>query len=367
MARVALEGVSKTFGEVEVIPRLDLDIADGEFVVLVGPSGCGKTTSLRMIAGLESASGGSIRIDGRDVTRLRPGARNCAMVFQNYALYPHMTVRGNITYGLKVRRTPPAEVDRLLAEAARILGLGPYLDRKPRQLSGGQQQRVAIGRAIVRQPDVFLFDEPLSNLDAKLRVEMRSEIKQLHRRLGNTVVYVTHDQVEAMTLADRVVVMHQGRIEQAAPPIALYEQPANTFVAAFIGAPAMNFVPVRVEAGGLRLADGSPVPLPAGTLPAGTLPAGSSGLGAGRGLILGVRPEHVVPDGGLRLRVREIEPLGPHKLLIGELAGGRFVAQVPPHLPVAIDDDCPIGFDPARMHLFDQATGHAVRVRPGRG
>jgi multiple sugar transport system ATP-binding protein len=350
MARVALEGVSKTFGEVAVIPLLDLDIADGEFVVLVGPSGCGKTTSLRMIAGLEAATGGAIRIGERDVTSLRPGARNCAMVFQNYALYPHMTVRENITYGLKVRKTPAADVQRLLTEAVRILGLGPYLDRKPRQLSGGQQQRVAIGRAIVRQPDVFLFDEPLSNLDAKLRVEMRTEIKQLHRRLRNTVIYVTHDQVEAMTLADRVVVMHQGRIEQAAPPIELYERPLNAFVAAFIGAPAMNFVPVRAEAAGLRLADGSAVPLP----------VGRPGLAVGRSLNLGVRPEHVLPAGQLRMLVREIEPLGPHKLLIGELAGARFVAQVPPHLPAAIDAPCPIGLDRDRLHLFDPETGRAV-------
>jgi multiple sugar transport system ATP-binding protein len=357
MARVALDRIAKRFGDVVVIPSLDLDIADREFVVLVGPSGCGKTTSLRMIAGLESASSGSIRIGERDVTGLRPGARNCAMVFQNYALYPHMTVRDNIVYGLKVRRTPPAEIDRLLGDAARILGLQSYLDRKPRQLSGGQQQRVAIGRAIVRQPDVFLFDEPLSNLDAKLRVEMRTEIKQLHRRLGNTVVYVTHDQVEAMTLADRVVVMHQGRIEQAAPPIELYEHPANTFVAAFIGAPAMNFVPVRVEADAgatrLRLADGSAVAVARGRRLDG---------GSGRELLLGVRPEHVTGGGEapLRLSVREIEPLGPHKLLIGELAGTRFVAQVPPHLPVGIDEVCPLAIDPARLHLFDPASGRAV-------
>ena len=210
MARVALEGVEKRFGDVTVIPALDLDVADGEFVVLVGPSGCGKTTSLRMIAGLETTSAGRVRIGERDVTDLRPGVRNCAMVFQNYALYPHMTVRHNIGYGMKVRGVPEAERDRLIDEAARILGLQPYLDRRPKQLSGGQRQRVAIGRAIVRQPDVFLFDEPLSNLDAKLRIEMRSEIKRLHRGLENTVVYVTHDQVEAMTLADRVVVMHRA-------------------------------------------------------------------------------------------------------------------------------------------------------------
>ena len=354
MARVALERVEKRFGDVTVIPTLDLDVADGEFVVLVGPSGCGKTTSLRMIAGLETASAGTIRIGERDVTELRPGLRNCAMVFQNYALYPHMTVRQNIGYGMKVRGVPEAERNRLIDEAARILGLQALLDRRPKQLSGGQRQRVAIGRAIVRQPDVFLFDEPLSNLDAKLRIEMRSEIKQLHRRLENTVVYVTHDQVEAMTLADRVVVMHQGRIEQAAPPLELYERPANTFVAAFIGAPSMNFVPGKVAA------DGATVALDGGG--AAPLPARRGNL-AGRAVTLGIRPEHVLPSDGaaaLQLRVGEIEPLGPHQLAIGDLAGARFVAQLPPHHPLAIGGACLIGFDPERIHLFDPANGQAL-------
>ena len=355
MARVALERVEKRFGDVTVIPSLDLDVADGEFVVLVGPSGCGKTTSLRMIAGLETTSAGRIRIGERDVTELRPGVRNCAMVFQNYALYPHMTVRQNIGYGMKVRGVPEAERERAIVEAARVLGLQALLERRPKQLSGGQRQRVAIGRAIVRQPDVFLFDEPLSNLDAKLRIEMRSEIKQLHRRLQNTVVYVTHDQVEAMTLADRVVVMHQGRIEQAAPPLELYERPVNTFVAAFIGAPSMNFVPGKVAADGsaVELDGGARVPLAGGRL-------GNQG---GRPVTLGIRPEHVLPGDGhdaLTLQVREIEPLGPHQLAIGELAGARFVAQLPPHHPLAIDAPCPIVADPARVHLFDPASGHAI-------
>jgi multiple sugar transport system ATP-binding protein len=359
MARVALEQVEKRFGDVTVIPALDLDVADGEFVVLVGPSGCGKTTSLRMIAGLEGASAGRIRIGGRDVTELRPGLRNCAMVFQNYALYPHMTVRQNIAYGMKVRGVPAAERDRLTDYAARILGLQPFLDRRPKQLSGGQRQRVAIGRAIVRQPEVFLFDEPLSNLDAKLRIEMRSEIKQLHRRLGNTVVYVTHDQVEAMTLADRVVVMHQGRIEQAAAPLDLYERPANTFVAAFIGAPSMNFVPACVAAGGagLELAGGGRVAL-------GRALANRLGNQVGRTVTLGVRPEHVSAaargDDGLSLRVQEIEPLGPHQLAIGEVGGARFVAQLPPHRPLVIGEACAIAADPERLHLFDPATGQAI-------
>ncbi|MGA0261883.1 MAG: ABC transporter ATP-binding protein, partial [bacterium] len=246
MAQVRLVSITKKFGETTVIPGLDLDIADREFVVLVGPSGCGKTTTLRMIAGLEEASGGNIFVGERDVTNLRPGLRNCAMVLQNYSLYPHMSVRDNIAYGLKVRKTPKNEVERLVNEAARILELDSMLDRRPKNLSGGQRQRVAIGRAIVREPDVFLFDEPLSNLDAKLRIEMRTEIKNLHRRLKATMVYVTHDQVEAMTLADRVVVMKDGIIEQVADPITLYENPANTFVASFIGSPSMNFLSVKL-------------------------------------------------------------------------------------------------------------------------
>jgi multiple sugar transport system ATP-binding protein len=267
-----------------------------------------------------------------------------------------MTVRQNIAYGMKVRGVPQDERDRAVEEAARILGLQPLLDRRPKQLSGGQRQRVAIGRAIVRRPDVFLFDEPLSNLDAKLRIEMRSEIKQLHRRLGNTVVYVTHDQVEAMTLADRVVVMHQGRIEQAARPLELYERPANTFVAGFIGAPSMNFLPAELGDGGLVLADGSRLPLPAETL-ARLRPDG------GRQVTLGLRPEHVTggDDGApLRLLVREIEPLGPNQLAIGELAGHRFIAQLPPHWPLGIDRPCGIVPDPGKLHLFDPLTGRAL-------
>ena len=266
MAKVRLASITKKFGETTVIPKIDLDIADREFVVLVGPSGCGKTTTLRMIAGLEEASGGNIFVGERDVTNLRPGLRNCSMVFQNYALYPHMSVRDNIAYGLKVRKTPKHEVDRLVNEAARILELDSMLDRRPKNLSGGQRQRVAIGRAIVREPDVFLFDEPLSNLDAKLRIEMRTEIKNLHQRLKATMVYVTHDQVEAMTLADRVVVMRSGIIEQVADPITLYEKPANTFVASFIGSPSMNFLSVKLirkeSAFFVELAEGSQLKIP---------------------------------------------------------------------------------------------------------
>ncbi|OWJ59883.1 ABC transporter ATP-binding protein [Inquilinus limosus] len=360
MARVRLEAVTKSFGDVPVIPSLDLEIADREFVVLVGPSGCGKTTTLRMIAGLEAATGGTIRIGDRDVTQLRPGLRNCAMVFQNYALYPHMTVRENIGYGMKVRGEPKAAIDGKIKEAARVLGLEPYLDRRPKQLSGGQRQRVAIGRAIVRDPDVFLFDEPLSNLDAKLRIEMRAEIKALHRRLQTTIVYVTHDQVEAMTMADRVVVMNQGRIEQAAEPLTLYERPANLFVAAFIGAPSMNFLPATVVAGGtpgLRLEDGTVLPAPAGKRAA---LAGREGLA----VTIGLRPEHVAGGGAgpvtLPILPRVIEPLGAHTLILGEVAGARFTAQVDAHFPARPDEPTTISLDPDRLHLFETAGGSAL-------
>ena len=360
MAKVELRQVTKSFGETEVIPGLDLGIEDKEFVVLVGPSGCGKTTTLRMIAGLEEATGGRILIGTKDVTTLRPGLRNCAMVFQNYALYPHMTVRENITYGLKVRKTPPEKVEELVIEATRILGLDDYLERRPRQLSGGQQQRVAIGRAIVREPDVFLFDEPLSNLDAKLRVEMRTEIKRLHRRLQNTVVYVTHDQVEAMTLADRVVVMNRGRIEQVASPIQLYEKPANRFVAAFIGAPAMNFLPadvIKVEGRpALSLADGTVFPLEGHQ-------ANLLGGAFGRKITLGIRPEHVEGGQGratITFAPQAIEPLGPHTLLIGALNEAPFTAQVDAHYPAEPDQPCAVTCDMTKAHLFDAETGQAL-------
>ena len=267
MPHVELDAITKSFGAVNVLPPLSLTIEKGEFVVLVGPSGCGKTTTLRILAGLETATSGRVRINGRDVTDVRPGERDIAMVFQNYALYPHMTVRQNIGYAMKVHGTPKAEIDARVAEAAKLLALDPYLDRKPRNLSGGQRQRVAIGRALVRQPQVFLFDEPLSNLDAKLRVEMRTEIKLLQRRLGTTAVYVTHDQVEAMTMADRVVVMRAGHIEQAADPITLYERPANRFVANFIGSPAMNFFDARIEGGTVILGIAAPAAAARGGAP----------------------------------------------------------------------------------------------------
>jgi multiple sugar transport system ATP-binding protein len=362
MAHVEIENVSKAYGPYKIIEGLDLNVADEEFVVLVGPSGCGKTTTLRMIAGLETVSGGTIRIGDRDVTQLRPGLRNCAMVFQNYALYPHMTVGENIGYGMKVRGESRASIEKAVKDVARILDLEQYLDRRPKQLSGGQRQRVAIGRAIVRSPDVFLFDEPLSNLDAKLRIEMRTEIKALHRRLAKTIVYVTHDQVEAMTMADRVVVMNRGRIEQAADPITIYEKPANLFVAGFIGAPSMNFIRGEIVA-----RDGALV----FTEPSGTvlkLPkcreaayAGS----VGKPVVLGVRPDHVLhqaaPAGtSIRMIVKDVEPLGPHTLVIGSVGNVPFTAQM--HVGVAAEPDRPfeVGLDLERAHLFDRATGQAI-------
>jgi len=361
MARVQLIDVNKAFGDVVVIPSIDLDIADREFVVLVGPSGCGKTTTLRMVAGLEAASGGTIRIGEREVTDLRPGLRNCAMVFQNYALYPHMSVAQNISYGMKVRGEDRGEIERKVDNAARILGLEDFLHRRPKHLSGGQRQRVAIGRAIVRDPDVFLFDEPLSNLDAKLRIEMRTEIKTLHRRLENTVIYVTHDQVEAMTLANRVVVMNEGRIEQYGRPIEVYERPANTFVASFIGAPSMNFLPGRVVAhgSGLGVALSADAVLP--------VPGGDEARYRGhldREVTFGLRPEHFVPEGEvvgtLPVTPLTTEPLGPHTLLFGDFGEARVVAQIGAHEPVDLDRPYDLSCDMQKMHLFDRASGVAL-------
>jgi multiple sugar transport system ATP-binding protein len=361
MAPVSLRRIEKSFGTVQVIPPLDLDIADGEFVVLVGPSGCGKTTTLRMIAGLETASAGEIRIGDRDVTNVRPGLRNCSMVFQNYALYPHMTVAENIGYGMKVRGTPRHEIEAAVQNAARILNLEPYLGRSPKQLSGGQRQRVAIGRAIVRDPAVFLFDEPLSNLDAKLRIEMRTEIKALHRRLRTTIVYVTHDQVEAMTMADRVVVMNGGRIEQAADPITLYEKPQNVFVAAFIGAPSMNFLKGEVVQG-----HQGPTFTAPGDVSIALPPERHARYVAavGKPAILGIRPEHTgVPDDGgarVRLKVKAVEPLGPHTLLVGSVGPAAFTAQVPATTRVEADDTAEIRVDLERLHLFDAGTSRVL-------
>src|SRR5687767_4869105 len=282
MAQVTIRGARKSYGNVEVIHGVDLDVTDGEFVVLVGPSGCGKSTLLRMIAGLETVTGGTISIGDRVVNNLPPKERDIAMVFQSYALYPHMKVADNMAFALKLRRTDPKIVKQRVRQAADILGLNPYLDRYPRQLSGGQRQRVAMGRAIVRDPQVFLFDEPLSNLDAKLRVQMRTEIKALHQRLKTTSIYVTHDQVEAMTMADRIVVMHDGIVEQVGSPLELYDNPANTFVAGFIGSPAMNFYQGTLRRNGgiwVEADDGTRLPAP-----------GNIGGENGQKVVYGVRP-----------------------------------------------------------------------------
>ncbi|WP_138467020.1 ABC transporter ATP-binding protein [Poseidonocella sp. HB161398] len=313
MARVTLRNISKSYGQLEVIRDLSLDIEDGSFTVFVGPSGCGKSTLLRMIAGLEPITGGDLMIGGTRANDLDPVARGIAMVFQNYALYPHMTVEKNIAFSLKMAGYGRAEIARRVAEAAEVLQIGHLLGRRPANLSGGQRQRVAIGRAIVRDPAVFLFDEPLSNLDAELRVSMRSEIAQLHQRLTNTMIYVTHDQTEAMTMADRIVVLREGRIEQTGTPQELYEDPANAFVAGFIGSPRMNFLPAR--------ASGSALELPGGAR------LGCAGDGLPRELSLGIRPEAARPGregGGLRLEmeVALVEYLGGTRYLHGHLADG---------------------------------------------
>lgn len=349
MSHVELKDVTKNFGDVNVIPPLSLTIEQGEFIVLVGPSGCGKTTTLRMLAGLELPTSGAISISGKDVTFARPGERDCAMVFQNYALYPHMSVRDNIGYAMKVHGTDKAVIEERVGEAAKLLGLDPYLDRKPKNLSGGQRQRVAIGRALVRQPEVFLFDEPLSNLDAKLRVDMRTEIKLLQRRLGTTAVYVTHDQVEAMTMADRVVVMRNGIIEQAAEPIVLYERPANLFVADFIGSPSMNVFKAAIESGTVKLGEQT-LPLP---------PEEASRLGDREQVMFGIRPEHMRQSehtATLTIDPVVIEPLGAHTLVLGTMNGEKVTAQVDPRFDVTVNESCPITVDMTQAHFFDPET-----------
>jgi multiple sugar transport system ATP-binding protein len=323
MASVTLSQVRKTFGSTAVVHGVDIEIADGEFCVLVGPSGCGKSTLLRMVAGLEEITGGEIDIGGRVVNKLPPKERDIAMVFQNYALYPHMTVFDNMAFSLKLARRSKEEMKSRVDVAARILGLEPYLERYPRQLSGGQRQRVAMGRAIVRNPQVFLFDEPLSNLDAKLRVEVRTEIKELHQRLKTTSIYVTHDQIEAMTMADKIVVMNAGRVEQIGAPLELYDNPANRFVAGFIGSPAMNFLDGRL----VRTPGGFGVDLGAGTiLPA---PASAGALQEGRDVTIGVRPEHLlVRDDGVPVEVIVVEPTGADTQIFCKVAGKELAAVV---------------------------------------
>jgi multiple sugar transport system ATP-binding protein len=355
-----LENVCKRYGAVQVIEKLSLDVADGEFVVFLGPSGCGKTSLLRMVAGLEEVSGGRILIGDRDVTVAPPGQRNLAMVFQHYALYPHMTVRDNLAFGLKNIGVPADEIARRITESARMLELDALLDRKPGQLSGGQRQRVAIGRAVVKEPGIFLFDEPLSNLDAALRGRTRLELAQLHQRLGATMVFVTHDQIEAMTLATRIVVMKGGAIEQVATPAELYRRPATKFVASFIGTPGMGFVPVTraAEAGGLAA-----VVAPGGASIATRVPV--EGLPAD-GLVLGVRPENlrVAEDGPLRGRVQLVEFLGERTLAHLQLVDGTaLIATVPTGAASPrIGEPVGVALDVAEAHLFDDEgrAYHAV-------
>ncbi len=350
MASVAIRDVRKSFGATAVIHGVDVAIRDGEFVVLVGPSGCGKSTLLRMIAGLENITSGEISIGNRVVNNLPPKERDIAMVFQNYALYPHMTVGANMGFSLKLRGAPKEEIDSGVQRAADILGLGPYLDRFPRQLSGGQRQRVAMGRAIVRDPQVFLFDEPLSNLDAKLRVAMRTEIKELHQRLKTTTVYVTHDQIEAMTMADKIVVMHDGIVEQIGTPLDLYDKPANQFVAGFIGSPSMNFLKGKVKANGSIGFEG-----PNGVkLPLKAAPANSDG----RPAVYGIRPEHfTIADDGAEAEIVVVEPTGSETQVFARIGGEEIVAVFRERHQFKPGDKVRLKPDPTLVHLFDEATG----------
>ena len=356
MAELSLRNVSKQFGAVEVIRDLSLDIPSGEFAVFLGPSGCGKSTLLRMIAGLEAVGAGEIHLGGARIDTMAPGDRGVAMVFQHYALYPHMTVRENMAFGLRNIGTPPAEIERKIADAADMLQIGELLQRKPTQLSGGQRQRVAIGRAIVKQPRAFLFDEPLSNLDAALRSRTRIELARLHQRVQATMIFVTHDQVEAMTMATRIVVMNQGRIEQVGTPMEIYQRPESRFVAGFIGAPAMNFLAVRdVEARDgravVRLGDGSVV--------ATTVPV--SAIAAGARLTLGVRAENVLPGGGAAATVDVIERLGERTLVYANLGdGSTIVYDEPGDVRIAVGDGVALTIEGEAAHLFD-AEGRAIR------
>ena len=348
MAEVELRNVVKKFGQVGVIHGLSASIGDGEFVVIVGPSGCGKSTVLRMVAGLETITDGELFIAGARANDKEPMDRDIAMVFQNYALYPHMTVARNMGYGLRIARVPKAEVERKVAEAAKLLQLEDLLDRKPKQLSGGQRQRVAMGRAIVREPSVFLFDEPLSNLDAKLRVQMRLEIKELQSKLGVTSLYVTHDQVEAMTMADRMIVMNEGLAEQIGSPLDVYERPETLFAAQFIGSPSMNIVDARIEANRLEIAECPPLII--------------QDLNASGSIKLGIRPEHleIDPNGPIELSVQMSEPLGANTLLHGKLkgAGESFTASIPGvHRIGQGDNDLRLNIAERHLHMFDREFG----------
>jgi multiple sugar transport system ATP-binding protein len=354
MATVQIRGVEKYFGAAHIIRGVDIDIEDGQFAVLVGPSGCGKSTLLRMIAGLEEISAGEVRIGDRVVNGMMPKERDIAMVFQNYALYPHMTVRENMAFSLMLAKQPKAMAEERVRKAADILGLGELLDRYPRQLSGGQRQRVAMGRCIVRDPQVFLFDEPLSNLDAKLRVQMRTEIKELHQRLKTTSVYVTHDQIEAMTMADKIVVMRDGRVEQTGSPLDLYDSPVNQFVAGFIGSPAMNFLPgvLRRADGAARVEFGGGLSLPA--------PASAAMAADGQPVIYGTRPEHMQlanGEDGVATEVVVVEPTGADTQVFTKIAGVEVTSVFRDRHAFRPGEIIRLRPDPARAHLFDAATG----------
>jgi sn-glycerol 3-phosphate transport system ATP-binding protein len=362
MADIEIRGITKTYGPTRVLHGVDLSIANGEFLVILGPSGCGKSTLLRMIAGLETIDGGEIAIGGTIVNRLEPRERGCAMVFQNYALYPHMTVAENIGYALKVAGRPKAERLARIGEIAKIVGLEDYLDRKPSQLSGGQRQRVAMGRAMIREPKVFLFDEPLSNLDAKLRVQMRLEIRRLHQRLGATSIFVTHDQIEAMTLADRIVVMHGGRIEQVGAPRTLYAAPATRFVASFLGSPAMNLMPAEILRPGLaRIAGGVDI----------TFDPALFAAVAGQQVELGIRPEDVElvrpgTEGAHALAVQFVEEMGASRLVHGRLGEAEFAVVQPNGRGTEGGETLAIALPPSAIHLFDIGNGRRLGLEPQR-
>ena len=352
MASLSIKQVVKAYGAARVLHGVDLDVADGEFVVLVGPSGCGKSTLLRIIAGLDDISSGEMWIGGRRAESLPPQQRNIAMVFQSYALFPHMSVRGNVGFGPRIRREASETIADKVAKAASTLNLSDYLDRFPRQLSGGQRQRVAMGRAIVRSPDLFLFDEPLSNLDAKLRVQMRTEIKALHQTVNSTVVYVTHDQIEAMTMADRIVVMNSGRIEQIGAPLELYDRPGNRFVAGFLGSPAMTFIAGVVERG-----DRAPrLRTKAGLV----LPIGDTSAASGQAVEIGIRPEdyrRCSDEEGFPFKVVVIEPTGAETLVFGAIGDSEARCVFRERIAAAPGEILRLTVDPARIHVFDAATG----------
>jgi multiple sugar transport system ATP-binding protein len=361
MASLSINNVHKRFGSVNILKGIDLSIADGEFLILVGPSGCGKSTLLNMIAGLDDISDGEIRIGERVVNDVSPKDRDIAMVFQSYALYPSMTVRENIEFAMKMKKVPPAERAATVARVAKILQMDALLDRRPAQLSGGQRQRVAMGRALARNPAVFLFDEPLSNLDAKLRVEMRAEIKSLHQRLKNTIVYVTHDQVEAMTLGDRIAVMKEGLVQQFGTPAEIYERPANMYVAGFIGSPTMNFVPARIEAVGNGAAlrfEGCPVAVP---ISVATATATASEV------IAGIRPEHfalVAPQspGAIAVIVELLEPTGADTFALARLGGKPVTLRFAPKQAPSVGDTAWLAIDPAAVNVFDPKSELRIKT-----